>query len=196
LQRRFCGLRGPHWSDYTDRALGRATAVRVFASGSLRVNLDQLVSLPVLSIRQPWASYVVSGYKAIELRTWATGYCGWIWIHAGKLMDEVAMEMFELSPERFRRGGLVGIAHLGACQPIATPAEWYALRNEHRSPGAFAAGVYGWLFDDAIALRDKIDLRGDLKLFHLDFAARHRVREQLEGSPVHAEFVEVVESVA
>ena len=160
------------------------------------MNLDELVSLPVLSIRQPWAAYVVSCYKTIELRTWTTDYNGWIWIHAGKLTDDVAMDLFELSPERFRRGGLVGIAHLVACQPIATPAEWYALRNEHRSPGRFAGGVHGWRFDDAVALRDKIDLRGDLKLFRLDFPARHRVREQLAASPAHNEFVEIVESMA
>lgn len=159
------------------------------------MNLDQLVALPILSIRQPWAAYVVSGHKAIELRTWPTGYRGWLWIHAGKRPDTGAMDLFQLSPERFRYGGLVGIAHLAACEPIETPTQWYALRNEHRSPGDFSTGVYGWRFDDAIALPDKIDLLGQLKLFDLDTSTRHRVRDYLENSPLHRDFVEAIDSV-
>jgi ASCH domain-containing protein len=160
------------------------------------VNLDQLVALPILSIRQPWAAYVVSGYKTIELRTWPTDYRGWLWIHAGRTPDLDAMDVFQLSPERFRYGGLVGIAHLAACEPIETPTEWYTLRNEHRSPGAFARGVHGWRFDDAIALPDKIDLRGQLKLFDLDPPTRERIREQLEESPLYCDFVEMIDLVS
>jgi hypothetical protein len=34
------------------------------------VDLDTLLALPVLSIRQPWASFIVSGIKSVELRSW------------------------------------------------------------------------------------------------------------------------------
>jgi hypothetical protein len=156
------------------------------------VDLQQLVAFPVLSIRQPWASFVVSGLKSVELRTWPTNYRGWMWIHAGKLFDAGAMEILGLSPEHFRRGGLVGIAHLASCDVIETPQQWQTLRNEHRSPGSFRPGVYGWHFDDAIALTEKIETRGQTLLYHLDDSTRRRVRDHIEASPLHYDFIDAI----
>ncbi|EGQ13669.1 ASCH domain-containing protein [Prevotella pallens] len=38
--------------------------------------------MKTLSVRQPWASLLVSGLKDIENRTWAPNYKGRILIHA------------------------------------------------------------------------------------------------------------------
>lgn len=35
-----------------------------------------LLKLPILSIRQPWAWLIVNGYKDIENRTWPTHFRG------------------------------------------------------------------------------------------------------------------------
>jgi hypothetical protein len=156
------------------------------------VDITDLLALPILSVRQPWASYLTGGLKSIELRTWSTDYRGWLWIHAAKQLDLDAMEIYDLQPSHFPTGGLVGIADLAACKPIESPTQWAALRNEHRSPGTFARGIIGWRFRDAVALREKIDSRGELRLFSLDMPTRARVAKLLEESPVHGEFVETV----
>ncbi|MEI3544750.1 MAG: ASCH domain-containing protein [Alphaproteobacteria bacterium] len=50
-----------------------------------------LLKLPILSIRQPWAWLIVNGYKDIENRTWPTHFRGKVLIHAGKKWDEGIM---------------------------------------------------------------------------------------------------------
>ena len=48
--------------------------------------------MKVLTIRQPWATLIVEGYKRFEFRSWKTNYRGDILIHAGKGIDKEAME--------------------------------------------------------------------------------------------------------
>ena len=44
-------------------------------------------TIKVLSVRQPWAWLIVSGYKNEEMRSWETHYRGRLYIHAGKSFD-------------------------------------------------------------------------------------------------------------
>lgn len=46
----------------------------------------------VITLKQPWASLVASGYKIYEFRKMNYKYRGKILIHAGKGIDKVAME--------------------------------------------------------------------------------------------------------
>jgi len=46
--------------------------------------------MKALSIQQPWAWFIIRGYKNIENRTWATTYRGPLLIHASKTLDEDA----------------------------------------------------------------------------------------------------------
>lgn len=154
------------------------------------MDIADLVALPVLSVRQPWASYLAGGLKSVELRTWTTAYRGWLWIHAAKQIDLDAMEIYDLQASHFPTGGLVAIGDLASCKPIESPAQWMALRNEHRSPGTFSRGLIGWRFRDVIALREKIESRGELRLFYLDPVTRERVAKLLAESQAHREFVE------
>jgi hypothetical protein len=43
----------------------------------------------VLSVKQPWASLIISGLKAVENRTWATRYRGRLYIHASSRIGGV-----------------------------------------------------------------------------------------------------------
>lgn len=80
-----------------------------------------LLRLPVLSIRQPWAWLIVNGYKDIENRTWPTRFRGKVLIHAGKKWDEGIMPadikaMYGIEvPRRLETGGIVGIAEITDC---------------------------------------------------------------------------------
>lgn len=159
------------------------------------MDVNALVALPVLSVRQPWASYIVGGLKSIELRSWSTVYRGWLWIHASKQIDLDAIAIYSLKADHFPTGGLVGIADLTSCTPIETSAQWLGLRNEHRSPGHFVRGIYGWRFRDVIALREKIDCRGELRLFLTDKTTREQIAQQLLNSPSHREFLETADDL-
>jgi hypothetical protein len=44
--------------------------------------------MKALSIQQPWAWFIVNGYKDVENRSWPTSFRGPVLIHAGKKFDE------------------------------------------------------------------------------------------------------------
>ena len=141
---------------------------------------SELLSLPVLSVRQPWASYLVSGLKTVELRSWVTSYRGWLWIHAGKRPDDEAMKLLRLQGEEFCCGGLIGLAKLEGHFIINTEHEWLQWRDEHLSPGYYGGACNGWQFSDAISLEDTIACPGELGLFRLKEHVAQRVLEQAE----------------
>jgi ASCH domain len=87
-----------------------------------------------LSIRQPWAWLIVSGYKDIENRTWETLYRGRVMVHAGKSMTRaeyddcdnfVAQYAIDLPPfKKLVRGGIVGSVEIVACTR-ASDSRWF-----------------------------------------------------------------------
>ena len=44
--------------------------------------------MKVLTLKQPWASFVMQGDKKYEFRSWKTKYRGELLIHAGKGIDK------------------------------------------------------------------------------------------------------------
>ena len=44
--------------------------------------------MKAITIKQPWASLIVSGLKDIENRTWKTSFRGRVLIHAGKSVSK------------------------------------------------------------------------------------------------------------
>ena len=48
--------------------------------------------MKVISIRQPWASLIVNGYKEYEFRSWKTNFRGPIYIHASKAIEKEHLE--------------------------------------------------------------------------------------------------------
>lgn len=47
--------------------------------------------MKVITIKEPWASLIASGYKKYEFRTWKTNYRGELYIHAGLGNDKSVM---------------------------------------------------------------------------------------------------------
>ena len=48
--------------------------------------------MKVITLKQPWATLVASGYKKYEFRSWKINYRGKILIHAGKGVDQDGMK--------------------------------------------------------------------------------------------------------
>lgn len=111
------------------------------------------LSLPCLSVRQPWAWLIVNGWKAIENRGWKTHRRGRILIHAASGMtlgEYQACYLFVagFSPSlagaipsyaSLQRGGIVGEAVLLDCV-TAHKSEWFC-------------GPYGFVLDEARPLQ-------------------------------------------
>lgn len=76
-----------------------------------------------LSIRQPWASFILNGNKDVELRTWRTSYRGPLAIHASASLDRdtvrrMAEQFTAEERERlFPLGGFLGAVELLDVRP-------------------------------------------------------------------------------
>jgi ASCH domain-containing protein len=101
--------------------------------------------MKILSVRQPWASLIVSGAKDVENRTWSTRYRGPILIHAAQRADDVTSDEIERRygirpPFDMPLGGVLGLAEIvgcvrGHCSVWYAPAHWaFVLRNARALP--------------------------------------------------------------
>jgi hypothetical protein len=76
----------------------------------------------VLSIRQPYADFILCGTKWCENGTWRTQHRGSLWIHASKLekrevrdWQEKGIDLARESPVGLRTGAIIGRVQLIGC---------------------------------------------------------------------------------
>jgi hypothetical protein len=86
--------------------------------------------MKILSIKQPWASLIVSGAKDVENRTWPTRYRGSVLVHASQRADEMSSEDIERRfgvrmPSELPLGGIVGLTEIVDCVRSHN-SRWYA----------------------------------------------------------------------
>lgn len=71
--------------------------------------------MKALTIKQPWATLIVDGYKEYEFRSWKTNYRGKILIHAGLSLEKDADKRFEVYNLTHDYGCIIGEAILTDC---------------------------------------------------------------------------------
>ena len=106
--------------------------------------------MKALSVRQPWASMIVSGEKTIETRGWSTYYRGDLLICSTK------QPIFPMQPS----GYALAIAELIDCRPMIQNDELLACCKIY--PGA-----YSWILKN-IRLIKQFPVKGRLGLFDVD----------------------------
>lgn len=138
-------------------------------------------ALKSITLTQPWATLVVSGYKQIETRSWRTAYRGPLLIHAAKGFPREAREFAEEEraigrlPARLPRGALIGKVELIACHPTGFIASnglpgGNALSARERHFGDFSEGRWAWLLGNPEAFVDPVPMRGHLGLWECDLS--------------------------
>jgi hypothetical protein len=139
-------------------------------------------STPVraLSVRQPWATLIISGRKTIELRTWETGYRGRVWIHAAAAVNESMESRFGIvSPPR---GAFLGLVDLVTIVSIDSD-RWAEWRDVHLDPGQYTPGYFGWVFSDPEQLARPVPARGHPGLYAIGTDQAIRMLEQMQPRP-------------
>lgn len=71
--------------------------------------------MKVLTIKQPWASLIIKGYKKYEFRSWKTNYRGKILIHAGLSADKLDQQRFNSYNLNYIKGAIIGEADITDC---------------------------------------------------------------------------------
>lgn len=69
--------------------------------------------MKVLTIKEPWASLIVQGFKKYEFRSWKTNYRGKILIHAGLSKENI--EKFINYNLDISSGEIIGEAYITDC---------------------------------------------------------------------------------
>ena len=65
--------------------------------------------MKAITIKQPWATLIMSGVKRFEFRSWKTNFRGDVLIHAGKGIDKEAVErLAKYLPEELPMGKILG----------------------------------------------------------------------------------------
>ena len=119
--------------------------------------MDRLFDVPgtdllkVLTVRQPWASLIVSGMKSIENRNWTTSFRGRLLIHAGKTIEQTEWnEMFDALPT----GAILGSVDVVDVVRDST-SEWAEADSFH------------WILANAIEFDSSIPATGKLGLWNV-----------------------------
>ena len=71
--------------------------------------------MKVLTIREPWASLIIEGYKNYEFRSWKTNYRGKILIHSGLNIEKDNLVKFKDYDINVQKGKIIGEATLVDC---------------------------------------------------------------------------------
>ena len=124
--------------------------------------------MKVITIKQPWATLIVEGYKRFEFRSWKTNYRGDILIHAGKGIDKEAMERLKkYLPDEIPLGKIIGKATLTDCVPMSKDfADMLAKENNDIYTTHSFSRNYGFKLENVEKLDNQIEIKGQLGLWN------------------------------
>ena len=71
--------------------------------------------MKVLTIKEPWATLIIEGYKEYEFRSWKTNYRGRILIHTSQALEENMSERFKEYNLNYKCGYIIGEAYIVDC---------------------------------------------------------------------------------
>lgn len=126
--------------------------------------------LTLLTVRQPWASLLLSGEDWCENRRWHTDHRGPLWIHSSSTVDLAACGRLSIDPARLVTGAILGRVELVAVLPLAQlgdqQAELASRWNLNLGAGRqFVQGPWCWIVAQPRLLAQPIRARGALYLW-------------------------------
>ena len=125
--------------------------------------------MKVLTIREPWASLIVNGYKKYEFRSWKTNYRGKILIHAGINIEKNMLDRFKDYNLDYTKGAIIGEAEIVDC--ILVDKEF---NDDLRDKNPIVYGrsnhteTYAWKLDNVKKYDKIIYTKGKLGLWNYE----------------------------
>ena len=128
--------------------------------------------MKVLSLQEPYATFIKEGIKKVETRSWKTNYRGKILIHASKsneffknIVDKKVLDLAEKFEMNY--GKIICEVNLVDCIYMS---EDYVEKMKKEdslqySLGLYKVGRYAWVLEDVKVLDNPIDAKGKLNLW-------------------------------
>ena len=125
--------------------------------------------MKVLTIKEPWASLIINGYKKYEFRSWKTNYRGKILIHAGLSLEKDMLERFKDYNLECSKGAIIGEAELVDCIFVDEKLN-QQLRNIDQIIYGKSNHVekYAWKLENIVKYDEPIYIKGKLGLWNYE----------------------------
>ena len=126
--------------------------------------------MKVLTIKQPWATLIMQGYKRFEFRSWQTKYRGDLLIHAGKGIDkEATKRLAKYIPKDLPAGKILGKVKLVNCIKCDDNFKEKCLK-ENKDIYAKSTFIekYAWQLENVEVFNKPIEAKGKLSLWEYE----------------------------
>lgn len=101
--------------------------------------------MKAITIKQPWATLIINGYKEYEFRSWKTKFRGDVLIHAGKTIDKNHLQRFEQLNLEYPTGKILGKVTITDCIEVTKEFEDELIKKNKLVYGA-SQGRDGYAF--------------------------------------------------
>lgn len=125
--------------------------------------------MKVLTIKEPWASLIINGYKKYEFRSWKTNYRGKILIHAGMTLEKDCLDKFKNYSLNYYKGAIIGSANLVDCILVDENFNKKLLDTDPTIYGrSNHTGKYAWKLENIEKYDNPISIKGKLGLWNYE----------------------------
>ena len=125
--------------------------------------------MKALTIKEPWASLIINGYKEYEFRSWKTNYRGKILIHAGKSLEQENAKKFKAYNLEYGCGEIIGEAELVDCIKVTEQFNQELIKeNKLVYENSGHVQNYAWKLKNIKKYDKKIKINGKLGLWNYD----------------------------
>ena len=127
------------------------------------------MQMKVLTIKNPWATLIVDGYKKYEFRSWKTNYRGKILIHAGLSLEKDMLLRFKNYNLDCINGAIIGEADLVGCILVN---EEFSNKLKYIDPIVYGKSnhteTYAWKLENVKKYDKPIYVKGKLGLWNYE----------------------------
>jgi hypothetical protein len=141
-----------------------------------------------LTLHQPFATLIATGWKRMETRGWQTEYRGDLAIHAAKAMPLPGLHLAVSSPtwHRLLEAGYQSVTALPRGEVVAVvtlfdvvPASRAMPSAVERAYGDFSTGRYVWILEDVRRVQQPLPCLGARGVWPIAPDLEHDIRARL-----------------
>lgn len=123
--------------------------------------------MKALTVKEPWASLIMSGYKKYEFRGWKTNYRGKLLIHAGMSLEKDMVKRFEDYNLDYKMGYILGEVELVDCILVDEDFNKKLLDENKVVYGrSNHTEKYAWKLENVVKYKEPIPCKGQLGLWN------------------------------
>ena len=124
--------------------------------------------MKIITLKQPWATLIILGYKKYEFRSWKTNYRGKILIHAGKGIDKEGMKRVECLNLEYPTSKILGEVEIVDCIKLNKNINKKIIRENSIIYGSDENREgYAWVLNNNKKLNDNRVIKGKLGIWNI-----------------------------